>query len=226
MKKFGLHLSVLLLFSGFASAQITSGVIRALTLPQMVHSRIGFHMQLKADQPAAVTSIIQVGKLNDTSFVGTVMLYVKEFVELTKERPIDRFYYSKEDLTKQEVREILKYAQANNITDIPTDSVIKGWKPVLDGTVYEISTLDNGIYSEKSYWSPDAQEGVKEAKSIQRFVDSASAVIKTKLSRFNSNISFEAWSDGFVIVRKKLGAFKKHKYKKERNLYRKQEGIK
>ncbi len=207
-----LFLFLFMLFNvGFASAQTKSGVVNALPLIQMERSRTGFQMQLKADQPAAITSIIQVSKLSDTSLAGTVLLYVKEFVEPGKERTKGRFYYSKEDLTKQEVKKILEYADANNVKHIPTDSAIKGWRPVLDGTIYEISISENGVYSEKFYWSPDVQKGVKEAESIQKFFDGASSVIESKLNRFNSKIPFESWSDGAVIIRKKPGMLKKLK---------------
>jgi hypothetical protein len=200
--------------------QLTSGITASFSIPQFDRSLQGFHLRLKADQPGAINSVVEIIKLDDTTYAGIVWLSTKEFVEPGKEKPTHRVYYSKEDLTKNETIKVLNYFQNSNIANIPTDSAIKGWHQVLDGTTYEIDLLDNGVYSKKSYWSPDAQKDVKEALLVQMFVDSTSMILKPKLDLFNTTIPFESWSDGFIIVRKKVGFLKRLKYRKERNAYR------
>jgi hypothetical protein len=126
-------------------------------------------------------------------------------------------------VTQAEAACIARYLKQNNINNIPTDSLINGWTKGMDGTVYTIEYVDNQHYVKKHYWTPSAFPNLKEAVSIQRLIDTTKSILnlETKKWQFSNQIPFESWSGGMVVVKRNLNWFKRLKYKRERNAYRK-----
>jgi hypothetical protein len=106
---------------------------------------------------------------------------------------------------------------------IAADDSIKGWQQGLDGITYIIEQSTNDKYFFKSYWTPKAQDSLKEAMQVQTFVDSAFALVNAQQTwqTFAKTIPYECNINGGPSVACKiLTAKERKKYIKERKNYR------
>lgn len=69
-------------------------------------------------------------------------------------------------LTTEQAKNIYAIIKNSNILKLPSSNSIKNWKQGLDGTTYMIEHADTNSYWLKTYWTPSAQDSLKEALTV------------------------------------------------------------
>ena len=113
------------------------------------------------------------------------------------------------------------------IKNIPDEESIENWGQGFDGITYIFETSNTKDYFFKTYWTPTAQDSLKEALVVQKFVDRCLEITASKQiwSDFSSKIPFECYINGGPMVAcRALTKKERRKLKKERENYR-QHGI-
>jgi hypothetical protein len=175
-----------------------------------------------------ISYVIDIYKGSDSLSKCFVTLYTEEYVDQTKEMPTGRIYINKVSLNTVVIDSINKLIQVLHIAQIPNETDIKGWSQGLDGITYCIESVTPKNYTFKSYWTPTAQENIKEAKIIQYFVDRIDTMtnLKQLLKDFTKHIPFESYYTGGPSVASRIMTKKERKrYKRERDAYRKNHHI-
>jgi hypothetical protein len=106
---------------------------------------------------------------------------------------------------------------------IPTEDSIKGWERGFDGITYKIEYSTKHYYSFKTYWTPTAQDSLKEAIQVQSFIDSAFLLSNANETWrvFEKSIPFECYmNDGPSVACKILTSAEREEYIKEKKKYR------
>jgi hypothetical protein len=163
---------------------------------------------------------------SDSLLQGVVTIYTEENVDVSKEKPTYRVYYSRIRLTPDQVEKLNYHMQTSGIMKLPTDSLIKGWTKGFDGVTYCLEYKNDELHTFKSFWSPQAQSTILEGELVQSFAEYVEVVIdlNTIQKEFVEQIPFESYSTGGPsIAIRILNKAQRHYYKKERDKYRKQQ---
>jgi hypothetical protein len=98
---------------------------------------------------------------------------------------------------------------------LPSDKNISGWQHGFDGIEYFTEFKRNGQYSFKNYWTPTAQDTLREAIQFQKFVLGLDSMLDLKANskEFQDSIPFDSWSNpgsGTNVIRVKPKTKRKH----------------
>jgi hypothetical protein len=194
-------------------------VIKDLSLSRLDTSTSTFHFRVwKTNQ------VLDIWQTSDSSYSGQLTSWVTEQVPM-KEKSTGRKLIDKKILSPDTLKQIISFIEASQITQLPTDDSIKGWKHGLDGVTYIIESSTNTTYSLKTYWTPEAQDTtLAEAKYVQSFVDKIFDLSgsTTTWKQFEKNIPYECYNVGGAIGCKVLTKKQKRQFARERENYRQQ----
>ncbi|GAB2697109.1 hypothetical protein GCM10027037_21380 [Mucilaginibacter koreensis] len=184
----------------------------------------GFHWRLWYNGQAA-SYVLNLDKKIDSNYKANIYLFTKKYVDTWKEKPTNRIFIKTYQLTAQQANQIATLLQDQHISEIPTDSLIKGWGDIIgfDGITYNIEEVSDNAYSSKSYWTPSSIN-VKEAKHIQAFLNSIENIVDSKqlFVDFTKHVPFAAYKTGGPTTGIKIMTKKQQsELKKERDAYRK-----
>lgn len=169
--------------------------------------------------------VIDIWQVENSNSSGKLTTWTDEYVS-GNEEPTNRTFIKTKPLGSDTVRHLRELLTSSNILVLPTDDSIAGWQQGFDGITYiiEHSTKDN--YSFKSYWTPKAQDFLKEAVQVQAFVDSTFSLANAQVvwKEFSNEIPFESYYNGGPGVAVRILTEKERKkYRKERQNYRQQQ---
>jgi len=189
--------------------------IQPLIGKQDYHFRIVYHGQV-------ISHVIDLRKEDKSKYLLEIRFYTKENT-LYNEEPTNRYYYEKIKYDSTISSRVHNLIVAKQIESIPSDKKIVGWSRGLDGIEITIETIVENKYSFKQYWTPSAQDTLKEGLAINRFIQEIWNLleINSKEKDFASRIPFESYNTGGPetacrILTKRERRF----YKKERKNYR------
>lgn len=77
-----------------------------------------------------------------------------------------KYYSKRENLAPEEAKKSYELFRQSGVLEFPSDGQIRGWQEGDDGAEYLLELSTPGNFSFKAYWTPDAQNGVPEASSI------------------------------------------------------------
>ena len=177
---------------------------------------------------SVVYTAIDVFKVSDSNFKAIVTFYTKEYINHPEEKPTGRIFNKSFEIDSSNSFKVYQFINSRNINSIPSEEYIKGWSLGLDGEVYIFERLDKNNYSLKSYWTPSAQDSLKEAKEIESFNKDLYSMLNVNKLRtiFYKDIPFECYGgDGSRVGIRALTKQEERKYKKERDQYRKLNNI-
>jgi hypothetical protein len=155
---------------------------------------------------------------------GQITSWVRESVPNGEEQT-NRLFFRSNYLDSLQVYSIFRLIDSIKIQEIPDEKQVQNWKQGVDGITYIIESFKASEYFFKSYWTPTAQDTLKEAIIVQKFVDRTLEIIGANViwKQFAKDIPFECYiHDGPICTCKILTIVQKHKYKKERKNYRQQ----
>lgn len=155
---------------------------------------------------------------------GKVTIYTNEYVDATKEVPTKRVYNEKTILRLSQVDSLYTALQELKINDIPIQESVKGWEMGFDGVTYSVELQSNNKYSFKTYWTPEGQDNVPEAKRMVEFIKRLEQITSIpQLEKvFTSNIPFQSYNTGGPATAIRVLTKKQSKqYRKDRDAYRK-----
>ncbi|WP_293946982.1 MULTISPECIES: hypothetical protein [unclassified Sphingobacterium] len=113
---------------------------------------------------------------DSTDIIGTVTNYIYH-QKKSSDYKID-ILFKKASLCPDQAEAAYLLFLNLSLLNIPSDEKVKGWRKGADGITYRIEQVDQGHYSNKSYWTPSSQDGLPEAKVISDFVNSLSDTLK------------------------------------------------
>lgn len=160
----------------------------------------------------------------DGRTLSKVTSWTKELTP-NDEEPTNRIFYENKLLDSAKTNKLIKLIESTQIKNIPDEDSIESWGQGFHGITYIIETADSNEYFFKTYWTPTAQDSLKEAIVVQDFVDSCLGITDSKeiWSDFASRIPFECYVYGEArIACKVLTKKERRKHKKERKNYRQQ----
>ncbi len=234
MMKLAVVLAILF-FPKFTSAQEvrTSGIVspygdtsgwyeyqkrmeQALGLPALDTSC--HHKYLRISIPG---QIIDVRESAAGAVSGSIISWVSELAP-GNETQTGRMFSVRQILTPDTATAISRLFWSGLMPDLPTDDSIKNWSHGFDGATFIIEQSAGCEYALKSYWTPSAQDSLKEALIVQHFIDSAFAIANADylLRLFGKTIPYECYTTGGMGVSCKILTDKqKRKYAAERRRY-------
>jgi len=158
---------------------------------------------------------------NDTLIKGNLTFFVDEVDEFSKKNFKKTF-----NLKSETAKEIFNLIEKTEINKIASDKFIKDWQHGFDGIEYIFEYKTKTEYSFKNYWTPDSQENLEEAKTIQKFVNELYRICDSEnLSKqFSKEIPFRSYSynGGSMVVSRIMTQEEYRKYKKEKRKRKKQ----
>ena len=155
---------------------------------------------------------------------GKVTSWTKEYTP-NDEEPTNRIFYEIKILDSVQTNKLISLIDSTRIKNIPDEDSIENWGQGFDGITYIFETTDSNEYFFKTYWTPTAQDALKEAIVVQNFVDGCLEITDSKeiWSDFASRIPFECYVNGGpMITCRGLSKKERRKLKKERKNYRQQ----
>jgi hypothetical protein len=202
-------------------------ILKRIDLKEVYGSNDNDHLRIWYGLPT-ISFIVDLYKMQDSTSKGMITIYTKEVVAEANELPTNRIYSNQVSLSKAQSDSLSRLIHDTQILSLPTDSLIKGWQQGFDGVTYCLEYINKGAYSFKSYWTPTAQEKLKEAIIVQSFIDTVAEIvhINSLMKEFKGNIPFESYNTGGPSTAiRVLTTGQRRKYKRERDAYRKLHGI-
>ncbi len=148
------------------------------------------------------SKVIQIRKSVE-NYNGKVFFFLRECSSDTGESK--RLYSSSMKLDLKTITKILQLFSDFKIYEYPSDFQIQGWEQGCDGCIYLTEYNCPNNYAIKTYWTPTAQEKVKEARLIQYFINELNNIkeINAGYKKFMENQPFNSYFktiEGTVIV--------------------------
>jgi hypothetical protein len=166
--------------------------------------------------------VIEIWQNSEKTYAGKLMTWADEYVSMG-EAPTNRTFTKTIQLKDDTVQLLRQMIYSSGILTLPTDDSIKGWQQGTDGITYIIENSSKEHYFFKTYWTPNVQDSLKEAKQVQSFVDSAFTLTNANFvwKEFAKTIPYECWINGGPGVSCKVLTYQeKKKFIKERKNYR------
>jgi hypothetical protein len=127
---------------------------------------------------------------------GEITNYAKEYDEMNLGKRT--FFSSKLPIDQGIASDIYHLILSSSIAAIPAADEITGWSKNTEGFTYIAECIDSGKYSFKTYLSPGKQGSLKEALTIQSFIERLEQVLKLKKTykSFSATIPFWCYTKG------------------------------
>ena len=193
-------------------------VIKELSLSKLDTTTNSFYFRLwKANQ------VIDIWTNGNGFFDGQITSWTSEYVP-NNEKKTDRTLINKVTINSDTVNHLVDLVKSSSILNLPTDNLIKGWKQGFDGITYIIEFSNPKQYSFKTYWTPNIQDTLSEAKIVQSFINDFSELANTSKiwQIFSKIIPYECYINGGNIACKVVTKKQRKMYSKERKNYRQQ----
>lgn len=144
--------------------------------------------------------IIEITKINDL-VSGNITNYTFRQERKNKEERDTLFEILK--IENQLAFEIYMVISDSTFTSLPSDNMIDGWSQGTDGIEYIFETANKNNYSYKTYWTPSAQDSIKESLIILNLVNEISKTLNLReiYKHFQSNLPHKGcYSSGGMSV--------------------------
>lgn len=197
-----------------------TAIARKLSLPLLDTSTKAEYVRIWTNKQA-----IDLWREMSGEISGTLTTWTDEYAPYNEE-PTNRTFIKANELNGDSLRLLRELLTSSNILFLPTDDSIKGWQQGFDGITYIIEHSTKDSYSFKSYWTPQAQDSLKEAIHVHTFIDNAFSLAnaQTVWKEFSKQIPFESYYNGGPGIALRVLTEKQRKaYKKERQNYRQQQ---
>ena len=135
--------------------------------------------------------VIKVAGRTNQNF-GEIIRFVEAYPNKKKKKVFTKHY----PITSLQILQIRHLIDSLQIEALPSDKNIKGWQQGFDGVEYFTEFRKNGQYTFKNYWTPTAQDTLKEAIQFQSFVSGLSIILDLKNNgqAFQDDIPFDSWT--------------------------------
>ena len=190
-----------------------------IELESVQNSKNNWHFRLWTNK-----QIIDIWKDSNSVTLGKITSWTKEYTP-NGEEPTNRIFYENKLLDSVKVNKLISLIDSTQIKNIPDEDSIVSWRQGFDGITYIVETVSTTDYFFKTYWTPTAQDSLKEAIVVQNFVDKCLIITESKelWSDFASRIPFECnINGGPMITIRALTKKERRKLKKDRENYRQQ----
>jgi len=197
-----------------------TAIARKLSLPLLDTSTKAEYIRIWTNKQA-----IDLWQEYDGEFKGILTTWTDEYTHYNEE-PTNRTFIQTKQLSGDSIRLLVELLKSSKILFLPTDDSIKRWQQGFDGITYIIEHSKKDNYTFKSYWTPKAQDSLKEAIQVQTFVDNAFSLANAQAvwKEFSKEIPFESYYNGGPGVAVRILTEKERKaYRKERQNYRQQQ---
>jgi hypothetical protein len=198
---------LLLLISGSLSGQVqgyystdfwkkyTDALAFDLKLEPLSLQKTNFHYRIWT-----TGQVISLWKDDSGLLRGEITNYAKEYDEMNLGKRT--FFSSKLPVEQAIASELYQLMLSSGFLTIPTGDSIDGWGRSKVGFTYIAECSDSGKYFFKCYLSPGQQRSLKEAMTIQSFVERLDQILKLKkiYKSFSASIPFWCYTRGTTEV--------------------------
>jgi len=137
------------------------------------------------------------------------------FVEAYPNDKHEKVFTKRYPVSSAQATQVRHLIDSLQIELLPSDKSIQGWQHGFDGIEYFTEFKKGREYSFKNYWTPTAQDTLKEAMQFQQFVLGLDSILDLKaISKdFQDSIPFNSWSNpgsGTNVIRIKPKPQKKN----------------
>ena len=152
--------------------------------------------------------VIKVVEKTNQNF-GEIIRFVEAYPNMKKKKVFTKHY----PITASQALQVRHLIDSLEIETLPSDKNIAGWQNGFDGIEYFTEFRKNGEYTFKNYWTPTAQDTLKEAILLQSFVSGLSKILNLKNNGkvFQDDIPFDSWTypgSASAVLRVKQKAIK------------------
>ena len=196
-----------------------TGLCAQIELDSIQKSKNNWHFRLWTNKQA-----IDIWEDSNGQAFGKITSWTKEYTP-DDEKPTNRIFYENKLLGPDKVDKLIFLIDSTQIKNVPDEDSIENWGQGFDGITYIFETAGIKDYFFKTYWTPTAQDSLKEAIVVQNFVDSCLKITGSKeiWSDFASRIPFKCYINGGPIITcRGLTKKERRKLKKDRKNYRQQ----
>lgn len=136
--------------------------------------------------------------------LGKITSWTEEFNQI-EQKLTNQIFFKQENLDSSQVAKMWTITDSSKIKDIPDENFITEWEQGYDGITYIIETATKKDYFFKTYWTPSAQDSLKEAIIVQDFIDKILTYSNaTKFwNNFSVTIPSEYYSNGGIVFNMK-----------------------
>ncbi|MBW4891243.1 hypothetical protein KXQ82_16065 [Mucilaginibacter sp. HMF5004] len=202
-----------------------------LKLPDVAKLKNGTHWRLFFSYTISASVILDVNYINENECKAFVTLYTHEYVDTTKEHPTKRIYSETKALDNATAIKLFKQLTSVNLSNIPAqkrDTILNanGYGEIrvasyLDGSPPSFKYADNNVYTFKTCWKKASNDAAHDVFDTLK----TASDIKQLATAFEKRIPFEQYTTGWMIASRKEANYDNGKYKKERDEYRKKQGL-
>lgn len=193
--------------------------LEKLSLPSLDTTAQGAYCRVWTNR-----QVIDIWQKPGGTFAGKLTTWTDEYISVNEE-PTNRSFIVTKNLSDDTATLVSAFIQNSKILAVPTDDSVTGWKQGFDGITYIIEQSSADNYSFKTYWTPEAQNSLEEAKQVQDFIDRVFHLTNAQhaWNEFSKTIPFECYTNGGLGVVCKVLTRKERKiYMNERRKYRRQ----
>jgi hypothetical protein len=122
---------------------------------------------------------------------------IVRFVEGYPNEKSKNVFTKRYSISPTQAFQVLRLIDSLQIEVLPSDKNINGWKHGFDGIEYFTEYKKNEQYSFKNYWTPTAQDTLREAMQFQSFVLGLDRILNLKdnSKEFQNEIPFARWTN-------------------------------
>ena len=134
---------------------------------------------------------------------GFVICYERKYKDNDWKRKKKRKLYTKKfELSQVEMNQLRELLDSSGILELPSEEDIEGWSLGLDGITYTVELADNSEYHFRTYWTPNVQTELSEAKLVNDFINNLNDILelKNKYDQFFAKLPKGCYNNGDITV--------------------------
>ncbi len=144
--------------------------------------------------------IIEIWQSQDGEYYSRLINWTKEYLNY-KSKKEPRIYSQSYSISADTTLALINLITSSDILNIPTGDSIPGWNRGTDGTTYYVEYFTKKSYSLKSYWSPQSQDLVQQAKLVSTFFDRSFSSVNSTIiwQSFVNTLPFRCHVNGIGV---------------------------
>ncbi len=144
--------------------------------------------------------VIDLWENENNQMFGKITCWTQEVISPAGDTSKNIWFKSRK-LGKSKLVSILEIIDSSRINYIPDQEFIKGWELGCDGITYLIEMANKNDYYFKAYWTPIAQDSLREAVIVQNFVDKVLILTNADKiwGKFVPTIPYDCYTNGMIV---------------------------
>ena len=176
--------------------KLKSELVEQIELENLYDTNNKWHFRIWTDE-----QVFEIWKDSLNRYNGRITSWTKDYPP-NKKRSESSVYYEYAALDSNQINSLLGLLDSMGIKEMPVQDSIIGWSTGCDGSIYTIETSNKTDYYFKTYWTPSAQDSIKEALSLIEFIDSVEIITYADSiwNSFKTRIPFACYNNDTILI--------------------------